>query len=121
MPVHVHVRMPAKQRAGEREKESMCVRIPGMMAASTLAGSVKSTKEKSMPYFMNCMRQTRLVPPYEQSVMMQWSPFAKNDDSTETYVCMYITYMYMNKYMDIGIYVCVYVFLCVCTYVYMYV
>ena len=57
--------------AGVSEKMSL---VLGFMAFSTLAGSVKSTKVNSMPQGAKSLRAARLVPPYEQSVITQWSP-----------------------------------------------
>mmetsp|Transcript_3968 Transcript_3968/g.12332 ORF Transcript_3968/g.12332 Transcript_3968/m.12332 type:complete len:404 (-) Transcript_3968:17-1228(-) len=68
--------------AGVSEKTSLVV--PGSIASSTIFGSRKSTKLKVMPYCMNCLRATRLVPPYEQSVITQWSPCARKADMTVT-------------------------------------
>ena len=57
--------------AGDSEKMSF---VLGLMWASMFFRSVKSMKSKVMPISVNMVRHARLVPPYEQLVITQWSP-----------------------------------------------
>ena len=47
----------------------------GRMAAFTTSASLKSTKLNVTPRSENITRAARFVPPYEHSVITQWSPF----------------------------------------------
>lgn len=72
--LRILTRMSVSVRVGFAGVSLKMSLVLGRMAAFTTSGSLKSTKLNVTPRSENITRAARFVPPYEHSVITQWSP-----------------------------------------------